>query len=949
MKLGADAPPPREATPTMPRGEVWALWGQSPVRLTRLDVVGLVLFAAGAAWAVAATVLTGGSAVPLAALFLACALAFAAARLLSSRGAVVIPGTIVVMTAGLILTSPLGTWSQAPLAGPLGYANAKSALFVQAAIAAVMLAVSGRTSRLRRTGLVAAVAFATIPWVSRSFAAALPLLGLPLVGLLAARGWDRRRLIWLGAPLLVLAVLATVLLGVHGRGSARDGLLDATVGRNRIGLWSEALAMAADHPLTGVGPGRFDEESSRARRDPDLRWAHSGFLQQAAETGFVGFGILVGVFVWSFGRLAASRGEAGPALLTGFGVLLLGIHASVDYILHFPAVPVIAAALVGSACGDPILHVPKRIVRRGRIAYISTVDLTLRFLLLGEMRQLRDDGFEVTSISAPGPWVEDIERHGIRHLPWRNAVRSWNIAADVRALLELRGILRREEFDIVHTHTPKAGVLGRVAARLADIPAVVNTVHGYYATPDDRRPKQLAVLGAEWLAARCSDLELFVNEEDFRWAARVGVVPPERRVLVSGGVDLSRFDPAAVPVKRRRAVRRELGVPDDAILIGTVGRIVAEKGYRELFEAARRVRSARPDVRFVVVGSTETGKADAISDAEIETASEDVIIAGWREDVREFLAALDVFVLPSWREGLPRSGIEAAAMGLPLVLTDIRGCREIVRDGVEGLLVPPRDPERLATAIERLAGDADLRAQMGGAARVRAVERFDERDALNRIMAAYDRLLAEKGMRPPTSPPSRVRPARRDDAPSIARLHRETLPEAFLPTLGQRFLRRLYRAMAGDPEAVLLVAENGEGVVGFAAGTASVGGFYRRFRRRHAIPAALVLAPRLLRRNVRRRLRETAQYPNASLTTTEAELLSIGVAREQESAGLGTELAEEVLAGLAARGAEEVRVVVAASNRRANRFYERLGFRPVSEIAVHEGTPSNVMVIRCRS
>jgi glycosyltransferase involved in cell wall biosynthesis/ribosomal protein S18 acetylase RimI-like enzyme len=949
MKLGADAPLSREARPTMPRGEVWAPSGQRHIRPTRLDVMALVLLAAGAAWTVVVGLRTGGSSVPMAALFLGCGLAFAAARLVSSRGSVIIPGTIVAMTAGLILMSPSGTWSQAPLSGPLGYANAKSALFVQAAVAAAILAVSGRTGRVRRIGLVAAVFFASVPWLSFSFAAALPVLGLPLVGLLAARGGDRRRLVWAGAPLLLLAISATVLLGVESRGGARDVFIGTTIGGDRIALWSEALAMAADHPVTGVGPGRFDEESPSALRDLDLRWAHSGFLQQAAETGFVGFGILVGAFVWAFARLAGSRGESGPALLAGFGVLLLGVHASMDYVLHFPAVPVIAAALVGSACGDPILIAPKRIVRRARVAYVTTVDLTLRFLLSREMDRLRDEGFEVTSISAPGPWVDDIERRGIRHLPWPNAVRSWNPVADVRALFELRRILRRQGFDVVHTHTPKAGILGRVTARLADVPVVMNTVHGYYAAPDDRLPKRLAVLGAEWLAARCSDLELYVNEEDFRWADRSGVTPAGRSLLIGGGVDLSRFDPRSVPARRRDDLRRGLGVTSGAVLVGTVGRLVREKGYPELFGAARRVRFAQPDVRFLVVGSTDTGKADAITDDEIEAAGEDVIFAGWREDVRDVMGALDVFVLPSWREGLPRSAIEAAAMGLPLVLTNIRGCREVVRDGVEGLLVPPKDPERLAAAIERLAGDADLRARMGRAARVHAVERFDERDALNRIVAAYDRLLAEKGMRPPTNPPSRVRPARRDDAPSIARLHRETLPDAFLPTLGRRFLRRLYRAMAGDPEAVLLVAENGDGVVGFAAGTPSIGRFYRRFRRRHAIPAGLLLAPRLLRRDVRRRLHETARYPDESLTTTEAELLSIGVAREQEGAGLGTELAEEVVAALAARGAEEVRVVVAASNQGANRFYERLGFRPVSEIAVHEETPSNLLVLRCRS
>jgi glycosyltransferase involved in cell wall biosynthesis/ribosomal protein S18 acetylase RimI-like enzyme/O-antigen ligase len=923
-------------------GQVWAPWGGVRVSLSRLDVVGFVLFGAGAAWMIVVAVAVDGSPLPAAALFLGCAVAFAAGRSVASRGSTIIPGAVVVMAAGLVIASPLGTWSAAPLSGPLGYANAKAALFVQAAVAAVMLVIAGRTHRVRRAALVAAVIFAAVPWFSRSFAAAIPLVLLPVIGLVAARRWNIRRAVLLGAPILVAAIVATVLLA---RG-AGPGVAEAA-SRDRIRLWDDALTMVEERPLTGIGPGRFAELSPNARDDPDLRWAHSGFLQQAAETGILGFALLLGVFLWAFARLAVAPGHAGLPLLAGYGVLLLGVHAGVDYVLHFPDVPLIAAVLVGSACGDGALQRQGRLLRRGRVAYVTSSDLTLRFILIDEMRRLRERGFDVTAISAPGPWVGDIEAEGIRHLPWRNVVRAWNPVADARALRELWRILR-EGFDVVHTHTPKAGVLGRLAARLADVPAVVNTVHGYYATPADALPKRLTVLGVENLAARCSDLELFVGEEDYRWASRSGVVSPGKRVLVGTGVDLSRFDPVAGSSEERSAIRGELGVPNDALLVSTMGRLVAEKGYRELFSAARRVRSARPDVRFVVLGSTDIGKRDAIGEQELDLVRDDVVFAGWREDVRDVLAASDIFVLPSWREGVPRSAIEAAAMGLPLILTDIRGCREVVRDGVEGLLVPPRAPDRLAGAIEQLVEDPELRRRMGAAARARALERFDERRVFERIRDAYDRLLAAKGLRPRPRGPT-VRPATPDDASVIARLHRATLPDAFLPRLGDRFLRRLYRAMAGDPEAVLLVSENGEGVVGFAAGTPSVTRFYRRFKRRHGVPVALLLLPRLARRDVRRRLRETARYPNGMGTTTDAELLSIGVAPEHERGGIGRRLASELLTGLSERGAEEVRVVVAASNRRANRFYQRIGFRPAGTIAVHEGAASNVLLMRCRS
>jgi glycosyltransferase involved in cell wall biosynthesis/ribosomal protein S18 acetylase RimI-like enzyme len=586
------------------------------------------------------------------------------------------------------------------------------------------------------------------------------------------------------------------------------------------------------------------------------------------------------------------------------------------------------------------------------VAHITTVDLTLRFLLLPQLRRLRAEGYEVTGISAPGPWTDDLKAEGIRHVPWLHASRAWNPIGDARAFAELVAILRRERFDLVHTHNPKPGVLGRIASRLVGTPVVVNTVHGLYATPEDRVLKRLPILAAERLAARFSDLELYQSEEDLRWARRIGLVRPARSALVGNGTDLRRFDPEAVAA-RRAGLRRALGLPEGAVVVGTVGRLVAEKGYRELFKAARLVRSTHPDVRFLVVGAPDADKADAIGEAEIDGARSDVVLTGWRPDVRDLLGAMDVFVLPSWREGVPRSAIEASAMALPLVLTDIRGCREVVRHGVEGLLVPPRSPHSLASAISALVEDPGLRARMGQAARRRAAERFDERRVEDAVVNAYRRLLERRGLFAPPFPVSsdgvRVRPATRADAAAMARLHREGLPEAFLPLLGDRFLRRMYRALVADPSAVSLVARDGRGVVGFAAGASSVKDFYRRFRRRHGIPAAVAAAPRLVHRGIRRRLQETVRYPDETADLPEAELLAIAVDEGHTSRGVGSELAREVLEGLSRRGVEEVRVAVAASNEVANRFYQRLGFRLARTIRVHEGVPSNIWVIRCRS
>jgi glycosyltransferase involved in cell wall biosynthesis/ribosomal protein S18 acetylase RimI-like enzyme len=586
-----------------------------------------------------------------------------------------------------------------------------------------------------------------------------------------------------------------------------------------------------------------------------------------------------------------------------------------------------------------------------RVAHVATVDLTARFLLFGQLQRFREEGYDVTVITTPGPWTAELEGAGIRHIGWRHATRAWHPLRDLRAAGELDGIFRRERFDLVHTHTPKAGVIGRIVARRADVPYVLNTVHGYFATPDDPPARRIPVREVERLAARSSDLELFQSEEDLRWALRERIVRPAQAVYLGNGTDLRMLDPASVEPGAVDALRQQLGIPRSAVVVGTIGRVVAEKGYRELIGAARIVRSRNPDVRVVAIGDVDAEKTDRLGRSEIEDASGDVIFAGWRTDIPTVLALFDVFVLASWREGMPRSAIEAAAMARPLVVTDIRGCREIVRDGIEGLIVPPRDPAALADAIHRLVVDPARRQDLGAAARARAVDRFDERRVFDRIVEAYGTLLPPPSAATSMAATDRatIRRARSSDARRLARIHRRTLGGAFLPVLGERFLAELYRAAADDPEAVVCIAERNGTTVGFAAGVRSVPRFYRRFLLRHGLRAAIAVVPRALRPDVLRRIVETARYPISTSDLPEAELLSICVEPGSRRNGIGRRLAARVMDGLSELGADEVKVVVDAENAAANRLYGSLGFLAERSIRIHRGTTSTVWVIECRS
>jgi glycosyltransferase involved in cell wall biosynthesis/ribosomal protein S18 acetylase RimI-like enzyme len=584
------------------------------------------------------------------------------------------------------------------------------------------------------------------------------------------------------------------------------------------------------------------------------------------------------------------------------------------------------------------------------VAHVTTIDLTLWYMLRPQLRRLAQEGFEVSAISAPGDTAPSLEAEGIRHIPWGSATRGWSIGADIRAFIELYRIMRRERFDVVHTHNPKPGVVGRIAARLAGVPCVINTQHGLYATPEDRWARKAPVLSLEWLAARFSDAELFQSEEDYRWACRLRIARPPKAVVLGNGIDLERFAPANVSSERIEHLRADLGIPEGAIVVGTVGRLVAEKGYRELFTAAAQVRAAHPEVVFLVVGGADADKWDSIPAEEMAAAREHAIFAGHREDVRDLLAIMDLFVLASWREGLPRSAIEAAAMAKPLVVTDIRGCREVVRNGVEGLLVPPRDAGRLGEAIAHVAADASLRARFGAAARERALERFDERKVEEVVVRETRRVLGSKGISEPANDDFRVRPARPADIPTLARLHRETVPTAFLPTLGDRFMRLLYRALIRDRNGVATVVEDRNGrVVAFASGATSVPDFYKGFFRRYGVPAAVLAASKLAHPRRLRKAIETARFPKSAETFPQAEIFVWGVDKTVRARGLGAMVLEGAVRELGRLGATEARGIVYSTNARAMQVLVDLGWRIAGQVAVHDGTVSNVVVHSCPS
>ncbi len=357
--------------------------------------------------------------------------------------------------------------------------------------------------------------------------------------------------------------------------------------------------------------------------------------------------------------------------------------------------------------------------------HLTTVDMSLELLLGAQLRAFRAAGYDVVGVSAPGPYVAGLEADGIRHVALAHATRSFSLRDDIGAFVELVRLFRRLRPDIVHTHNPKPGVYGRLAARIAGVPVIVNTVHGLFAQPTDRWKKKVAVYGLERIASTCSHAELVQNSEDVVTLRKLGV-PRSKLHLLGNGVDLSRFQPHLVSVDARQAARQEMGATGDGdVVVGFVGRMVNEKGIPELIDAAERVMAEHPHARFALIGPHDGTRADDVPAALLDRARAlGIRTLGHRDDVVPYYAAMDVFVLPSHREGFPRSVMEAAAMGVPTVATDIRGCREAVTHD-SGRLVPVRNADALGEALGALVGDSTRRARLSAGAKVLASERFD--------------------------------------------------------------------------------------------------------------------------------------------------------------------------------------------------------------------------------
>jgi len=349
---------------------------RTPGLFERGDLFGLALVAAAVLWTfVAAT--SGGDPWPMVGMFVLVAAAYAFGLMATQAAPFLVPVLVVTVAIVLGLLTLMGALPEGADAPPLGYVNARSAFFVVAAAAAVMLALLVRGRGGRIFVLAVAAGLAAVPLFSRSHAASfVVVLLLPSAAAIALEG--RRLAITVGlSAVLLMATLAATSLVAAAPGSEPAGLIGEVVGERRVALWHDGLELMVQEPLTGIGPGRFATESPTAQTDRDARWAHHGFLQQGAETGLVGLGLLVLLFLWGFRRLALA-GPSGMTVMGAFALGGLGILACSDYVFHFPLVTGATAALVGVAVAAPFRGPHTAPNRRGEGRVRAMIDAGLR-------------------------------------------------------------------------------------------------------------------------------------------------------------------------------------------------------------------------------------------------------------------------------------------------------------------------------------------------------------------------------------------------------------------------------------------------------------------------------------------------------------------------------------------------------------------------------------------
>lgn len=369
---------------------------------------------------------------------------------------------------------------------------------------------------------------------------------------------------------------------------------------------------------------------------------------------------------------------------------------------------------------------------------ITTVPMTLNSFCKGLLKELSQEGYEVIGVSSPGEKLEELaKREGVRTIPVPME-RHISMIRDIKSLWNMWIVMRREKPDIVHSMTPKAGMISMVAAWLARVPIRIHTFTGLV-FPTSKGLKRKILMLTDWLTCACATHIIPEGEGVKADLQNNRITKKDIKVLGYGnvrGIDLNHYNPELFNSEKSDVS------PFTFIF---VGRLVGDKGVNELIKAFKRLNNEHPNAHLVLVGGEEQNLDPIKQETKQEIEQNPAINAvGDQKDVRPFYASADALVFPSYREGFPNVVIEAGAMGLPSIVTDINGSREIIIDGKNGIIVPPKDTEALYNAMKYLVENPDIVQQMSENARPLIASRYEQSYVRQCLKDFYKEILAQK-------------------------------------------------------------------------------------------------------------------------------------------------------------------------------------------------------------
>ncbi|MBQ7501462.1 glycosyltransferase family 4 protein [bacterium] len=394
---------------------------------------------------------------------------------------------------------------------------------------------------------------------------------------------------------------------------------------------------------------------------------------------------------------------------------------------------------IAANCPDKAAQeiVGRRSPRPKKILVISTVDLTPYCFLRSKFKAMLAAGYDVTLACTVQKFRRELEETGIKlvDLPIERRISPLK---DLVSLYNLIKLIRRLKPDMVHTHTSKAGFLGRLAAFLCRVPIRVHTIHELPENSTDNPLRKQIYRFLEWLAAKLAHFHFTVSTPNFKQITEEGICRPEGLAIVREGcLEPENFQTCG----SHKELCRKLGFPEDAFIIGSAGRLERAKGHNYLIEAFSLLLRKLPPERAAKMRLVITGKGGEQENLQRLTdrlgLSNQVVLAGWVENLNEYLANYDVYALASLYEGLGIANMQAMALKRPVVCTGVGGVLDVIDDGLNGLLVPPADSKAMAEALEKVCTDPALAQRLAEAGYEKVKANFQEKDNCERLLYYY--------------------------------------------------------------------------------------------------------------------------------------------------------------------------------------------------------------------